>query len=68
MYERMDMSEDELIDDPECLAGLQPDPAQPPGRSKRSTLYTYIVPEQESKLADGSTSARAPTPARRSAS
>ena len=60
-YERMDMSEDELIDDIECLAGLQADPARPPRPEKKSTLYAYIVPEQESKLADGDDCTRTDT-------
>lgn len=59
MYARMDMSEDELIEDPDCLGGLTQDPANPPYPDKRSTVYTYLVPEQESKLADGDQCSRA---------
>lgn len=53
LYARMDMTEEELAEDPECLAGLQLDTASPPVRDKKSTLYTYIVPAQESKLRTG---------------
>jgi predicted RecB family nuclease len=53
LYSRMDMSEDELADDPECLAGLRLDPANPPAPEKRSTVYTYLAPEQETKLRTG---------------
>ena len=60
-FERMDKSEDELIEDLECLGGLTADPACPPVGEKRSTIYTYIVPEQESKLATGSDCTRADT-------
>lgn len=53
VYSRMDMEEDELLDDPECLAGLALDPAEPPVQVKQSIQYTYIAPEQETKLASG---------------
>ena len=53
VFARMDMTEDELFDDPECLAGLTLDATEPPRRVARSTLYTYVVPEQETKLANG---------------
>ncbi len=61
MFARMDLTEDELIEDPECLGGLQLDETVPPFRDKRSTVYTYIVPEQETKLGDGSDCTRADT-------
>ncbi len=53
LFARMDLSEEELLDDPECLAGLRLDPAQPPAPEKRSTVYTYLAPEQECKLSTG---------------
>jgi uncharacterized protein len=53
VYSRMDMGEDELLDDPECLAGLVLDPGEPPRQVKQSIQYTYIAPEQETKLATG---------------
>jgi uncharacterized protein len=60
-YERMEMTSDELRDDPECLAGLTLDLAAPPRRERRSLRYTYQVPEQESKLADGKECTRCDT-------
>ena len=53
MFSRMEMAEDELLDDGECLAGLMPDPARPPQQEKRSIVYTYLFPEQASKLKTG---------------
>ncbi len=53
LFARMDMTEEEMLENPECLAGLVLDPAHPPELVKKSTLYTYLAPEQETKLADG---------------
>jgi len=53
MFSRMEMDVDELLDDGACLAGLQPDPANPPKDDKRSIVHTYLFPEQESKLKTG---------------
>ena len=53
LFDRMDRDEGELIDDQECLAGLQQNPANPPRPDKRSTVYTYLAPEQETKLSSG---------------
>lgn len=61
IFSRMDMSEEDLLEDPECLAGLVLDPANPPAAVKRSTQYTYLVPEQESKLLAGADCARCDT-------
>jgi len=61
LYARMDLAEDELMDDPECLAGLQLDPANSPVPDKRSTVYTYLAPEQETKLSSGDACTRADT-------
>ncbi len=52
-FDRMEADERELLEDPECLAGLQADPERPPTREDMSVRYHYTVPEQESKLADG---------------
>lgn len=60
MFDRMDRDEGELIDDQECLAGLQQDPANPPRPDKRSTVYT-LAPEQETKLASGDDCTRTDT-------
>jgi len=61
LFDRMDREEGELIDDPECLAGLQLDPAQPLRPDKKSTVYTYLAPEQETKLASGDVGTRTDT-------
>lgn len=59
MFARMEMSEDDLIEDPECLAGLRADPKFPPAKDKRSFIHTYSYPIQETKLRDGSGVTRA---------
>lgn len=61
MFARMDMTEDELLEDPECLAGLRQDPKTPPEKVKRSVVYTYTYPLQETKLRNGSAITRADT-------
>jgi len=53
MFSRMDMTDDELLDDVECLAGLTLDPECSPYQEKRSMVYTCLFPEQESKLKSG---------------
>lgn len=53
LFARMDMSDEELLDDGECLAGLEPDPECPPEKVKRSTRYTFRYPEQDTKLRTG---------------
>ena len=53
MFSRMEMTEEELLDDGECLAGLTPDPDNPPRADKRSTIFTWLFPEQGSKLKTG---------------
>lgn len=59
MFARKEMDEEELIDDPECIACLemtgQPQPV------KRSFLYTYRFPEQEFKFKAGDSCLRADT-------
>jgi predicted RecB family nuclease len=61
LFARMDATEDDMLDDPECLAGLTLDPDEPPRPEKLSTLYTYRAPEQETKLADGTDCTRCDT-------
>lgn len=53
MFSRKELSEEELLDDGECLAGLIPDPANPPAKDGRSIKYSFLFPEQESKLKTG---------------
>lgn len=61
VYSRLDKEEEELFDDPECLAGLVLDFAEPPQRVKQSFQYTYIAPEQETKLSTGDACRRCDT-------
>jgi len=61
LFNRMELSEAELIDDIECLGGLERDPQQPPEPVKRSLVYTYRYPEQETKLKDGDACTRTDT-------
>lgn len=53
MFSRKELSEDELLEDGECLAGLWPDTANPPRKEGRSVKYSFFFPEQESKLKTG---------------
>ncbi len=61
LYARMEMTEDELAEDPECLVGLQLDASHPPVLDGRSTVYTYVVPEQETKRKTGDQCTRTDT-------
>lgn len=53
MFARMEMSEEEIIDDNECIGGLTLDAEYPPRVDKRSMLFTCSYPEQETKLKSG---------------
>lgn len=53
MFARMELTEAELLEDGECLAGLVEDPSHPPTKEQRSIRYTYLFPPQESKLKTG---------------
>ncbi|NPC56682.1 TM0106 family RecB-like putative nuclease [Caenimonas soli] len=59
LYARRDMTEDELLEDPECLGGLTL--LRPPEQENRSLVYTYLAPDQETKLATGDGCTRADT-------
>ena len=61
MFSRKELSEEELLDDGECLAGLIPDTANPPTKEGRSLRYSFFFPEQESKLKTGDSAAIAQT-------
>jgi uncharacterized protein len=52
MFARQEMTEEELLDDAECLAGLRRVGAPVP--DKRSLVWTYQYPVQESKMRTGS--------------
>ena len=55
MFERRDCSEEELIDDVECLGGLRLDRSVAPFADDLSTVFTYRFPPQDCKLAAGDT-------------
>jgi predicted RecB family nuclease len=61
VFARQDMTEEELIEDFECLGGLQWDGTREP--IARSFLYGFSYPEQDTKLREGSSVRRADTAA-----
>lgn len=60
MFDRRDRTEDELIDDIECIGGLERT-ATPPVKEKSSHLYEYRYPEQETKFRAGKSCRRCDT-------
>lgn len=53
MFNRRQMSAEDLLEDNECLACLTHDPATAPIHGEKSILYTCLFPEQETKLKSG---------------
>jgi len=53
MFARQEMSAEELIEDGECVGGLVMVRDAPPVADKRSLVYTYEFPEQETKMRTG---------------
>ena len=53
LFARQDMTEDELIEDAECLGGLRLVTSHKPVAEGRSLIYTFTFPEQETKLRAG---------------
>lgn len=53
MFARQEMTEEELIEDPEAIGGLVLVPELPPVADKQSLIYTYRYPAQEFKLKAG---------------
>jgi predicted RecB family nuclease len=49
-FNRQDMTEEELIDDTECIGGLEPDPDRPPFPEKRSIVHPFRFPAQDFKM------------------
>jgi uncharacterized protein len=52
-FSRQDLSEDELIDDVDCIGGLRPDGRRRPVPDKRSLIHTFRFPAQDYKLGVG---------------
>ncbi|ABK45210.1 conserved hypothetical protein [Magnetococcus marinus MC-1] len=61
MFDRQDRADEDLVDDAECLGSLRADRKQPPYKDKRSTVFTYRFPPQETKLRAGDSCLRADT-------
>ncbi|MCX5847627.1 MAG: TM0106 family RecB-like putative nuclease [Deltaproteobacteria bacterium] len=61
LFSRQEMTDEELIDDVEAIGGLVRDPKKPPQQVKRSFIYTFLFPEQETKLKTGDTCVRTDT-------
>jgi hypothetical protein len=53
MFNRQELSEEELIDDPECIGGLRRVANQSPEQDKRSLIHTFQFPAQDYKLRIG---------------
>ena len=49
-FARLAMTEDELVDEVESIAGLVPDPKHPPVPEKKSMAHAFTYPVQETKL------------------
>lgn len=58
MFECLQMDLQELVEDHECIGGMELNPGCPPYPEKLSLVYTYIYPEQETKLRTGSQGTR----------
>jgi predicted RecB family nuclease len=61
MFNRQELSEEELIDDADCIGGLRADPSRPPQADKRSLIHTFRFPPQDYKLGVGDHPLRADT-------
>ncbi len=61
LFARRDMTEEELIDDPECIAGLQFVSLEASATARGASGYTYRYPEQEFKLREGDACVRTDT-------
>lgn len=55
MFDRQGRPEEELVEDAECLGGLRLHPRIPPVQEKRSIVFTYAFPPQDTKLRAGDT-------------
>lgn len=50
MFTRQEMTDEELIDDAECIGVLSPDPARPPRAEKKSMVYSFTFQPQDFKM------------------
>jgi uncharacterized protein len=53
LFDRQEMSEEALVEDPECIGGMTLDPSIKPVPDKRSLVYTYGFEPQDFKLRSG---------------
>ena len=44
------MTEEELIEDAECIGGLEPDPTRPPFSERWSIVHSFRFPPQDFKM------------------
>jgi predicted RecB family nuclease len=61
MFNRQQMSEEQLIEDAECIGGLRRDPLAPPYKVKQSAVHTFLFPPQDFKMRVGDRAQRAAT-------
>lgn len=61
IFSRQNLPHEELLEDAECLAGLQPHPTVRPRPEKRSMIHTFTFPVQDFKLKVGDAPKRAGT-------
>jgi len=54
LFTRAELTDEEAIEDPDCLGALRMDKNHPPFPDKRSYIYTFTIPEQDSKIKNGS--------------
>jgi uncharacterized protein len=61
LFNRQELTEEQLIDDTECIGGLRPDPDNPPYTVKRSRVHSFRFPPQDFKIRVGDRPKRAST-------
>jgi predicted RecB family nuclease len=61
MFNRQELTEEELIEDAECIGGLRRDTSAPPYVDKRSLVHTFQFPPQDFKMRVGTRPMRAAT-------
>ncbi len=53
VFSRAEMTPEELMENVEAIGNMYHDPANPPYKDKNSYVYTYLYPEQETKIKTG---------------